>query len=98
LDGDTTPQEHVEGRSSGSLVSGNCPGIYAIGHVTGPFVEVFTVSDDWMKPGERGNRCHLCPLEWTESRVNHPILKADLLAAGGFEKARIIDNRWPRIP
>jgi hypothetical protein len=88
LDGDPTPQEHVEGRSSGSLVSGHCAGIYAIGHVTAPQQEG-VASDEWMKPGERGRRCHLCPLSQNHAS-NHPILKADLLLVEGFEKARII--------
>lgn len=70
-------------------VSGDRAGIYAIGSVAGsPFEDV--ASDEWLDPADRGKRLHFCPLKWTDVRVDHPILKADLLNAGGFENARII--------
>jgi len=70
-------------------VSGNRAGIYAIGYITGPpFEDV--ASDEWIDPADRGKRLQFCPLRWTEIRVDHPILKTDLLDAGGFENARII--------
>ncbi len=70
-------------------VSGDRAGIYAIGYVTEPAFEDIA-SEEWLDPADRGKRLHFCPLRWTEVRVDHPILKTDLLDAGGFEHARII--------
>lgn len=70
-------------------VSGDRAGIYAIGHVTGPPYEG-VASDEWLDPADRGKLLHFCPLTWSEVRVDNPILKTDLLDAGGFENARII--------
>jgi hypothetical protein len=72
-------------------VSGSRAGIYAIGRVTGPPFED-EASDDWLDPADRGKRFYFCPLEWDDVRVDHPILKVDLLQAGGFEKARIVSQ------
>jgi hypothetical protein len=70
-------------------VSGSGSGVYAIGHVAGPlFKDV--AGDDWLDPADRGKERHFCPLRWSEIRVDHPILKTDMLAAGGFDQARII--------
>lgn len=70
-------------------VSGDRAGIYAIGHVAGPTFED-VAGDDWLDPADRGKRRHFCPLRWADVRVNRPILKTDLLQAGGFEQARIV--------
>lgn len=97
LDGETEVSWCV-GRHLGELslhdnavlwVSGDRAGVYAIGHVAGP-PEEDVASEERLEPADRSKPGHVCPLRWTEIRVNHPILKADLLAAGGFEGARII--------
>ena len=97
LDGETeiswSVSQHLEDVSTDDnavlWVSGTRAGVYAIGHVTGlPFLDV--ASEEWIDPSDRGKSLHFCPLRWTEIRVDHPILKTDLLTAGGFEQARII--------
>jgi hypothetical protein len=70
-------------------VSGPRAGVYAIGVVTGAPKEGFA-GDDWLDPADRGKKRQFCPLRWTDIRVDHPILKTDLLTAGGFDQARII--------
>ena len=39
-----------------------------------------------------------CPLHWTEVYVDHPILRSDLLEAGGFEHANIIRQPFADNP
>ena len=77
------------GDNAALWVSGERAGVYAIGHVTGSPFEG-EAGDDWLDPSDHGKRLSFCPLEWTDARVDHPILKVDLLAAGGFEQSRII--------
>ena len=78
-------------------VSGRRAGIYAIGHVTGSPFEG-KAGDDWLDPADRGKRLNFCPLQWEEIRVDHPILKVDLLAAGGFDEARIVTQPMAGSP
>ena len=82
-------QDVGDGDNAVLWVSGPRAGIYAIGVVSGPIFED-VASDDWLDPADRGKRLHFCPLQWNESRVDRPILKTDLLAAGGFDQARIV--------
>ena len=53
---------------------------------------------EWIEPADRGKELNFCPIQWTENRVDRPILKGDLLAAGGFEQARIIRQPWAGNP
>ncbi len=41
---------------------------------------------------------NFCPLHWTHNLVDRPVLKTDLLAAGGFEKARVIRQPFAGNP
>lgn len=77
------------GDNAALWVSGDRAGIYAIGQVTGELYEDVADSD-WIDPKDRGKVFMFCPLRWDDVRIEHPILKTDLLGAGGFEQARII--------
>ncbi len=75
-------------------MSGKRAGIYAIGYVAGP-PEHGVADDEWVDPSDRGKPLSFCLLRWSEVRVDHPMLKADLLAAGGLSKRGSSASRWP---
>lgn len=85
--------QHLDDLQGGDNVvlwaSGPHAGVYAIGVVDGsPFED--EAGEDWLDPDDHGRTMWFSPLRLTDVRVDNPILKADLLDAGGFENARII--------
>lgn len=98
---DWTVTQHLNEISGGDnaalWVSGKRAGVYAIGHVTDVTFSG-TADDEWLDAADRGKEITLCPIQWTDNCVDRPILKGDLLAAGGFEQARIIRQPFSRNP
>ena len=90
--------DEISGGDNAALwVSGKRAGVYATGYVMdSPYIG--RADDEWIEPADRGKELNFCPIQWTENRVDRPILKGDLLAAGGFEQARIIRQPWAGNP
>ena len=85
------------GDNAALWVSGKRAGVYATGYVMdSPYIG--RADDEWIEPADRGKELNFCPIQWTENSVDRPILKGDLLAAGGFEQARIIRQPWAGNP
>ena len=90
--------DEISGGDNAALwVSGKRAGVYAIGHVI-DVPALGHADDEWVDPSDRGRERHFCPIQWTENRVGRPILKVDLLLAGGFDQARIIRQPWAGNP
>lgn len=90
-------KELAEGDKAVLWVSGKRAGVYAIGTVLGS-PELGPADDEWIDPAERRMQAYFCPLHWEENLVDRPILKVDLLAAGGFDHAQIIRQPWAGNP
>jgi len=85
------------GDNTALWVSGPSAGVYAVGYITDA---VFSGSknEDWLDPDDHGAEGNFCPLHWTDILADRPVLKSDLLAAGGFEKARVIRQPFAGNP
>jgi hypothetical protein len=64
------------------------PGVYALGHVTGPPYEELT-SADWARPEDRRVTMTFCPLH-LDRILAQPVPRAVLKADPVFSRARII--------
>ena len=85
------------GDNAALWMSGSAAGVYAMGHIAGaPFDG--EKSEGWFDPDDQGQPGIFCPLHWTDNLVDRPVLKTDLLAAGGFEKARVIRQPFAGNP
>jgi len=85
------------GDNAAIWVSGPKAGVYAVGYVADATFFGFKNSD-WVNPKDRGARGNFCPLHLTDILADRPVLKPDLLAAGGFEKARVIRQPFAGNP
>jgi len=105
LDGDTDVEWSVSrylndlfvGDNAALWVSGSRAGVYAIGNVSDD-PETGHADDEWIDRADRGKEGWFCPLHWTDVRVDYPILRSDLLEAGGFEHANIIRQPFAGNP
>ncbi len=85
------------GDNAALWINGPGSGVYAIGYVaSAPFFGFR--DDDWINPEDRGVEDNFCALRWTDILVDRPVLKPDLLAAGGFSEARVIRQPFGRNP
>lgn len=85
------------GDNAALWMSGPSAGVYAIGYIAGAPYDG-AKSEDWVASDDQGHPGNFCPLHWTDNLVDRPVLKTDLLAAGGFEKARVIRQPFAGNP